>query len=231
MRRVFVVLGLLLAMVGQAMAHDVWFVQRDGVFVLAYGHGSETEKYDVKKVKEVKAYSPSGEPIAVQVSEGDGEVVVKLPDASKGLGVLTVFFDNGFWVKTPEGWKNVSKKEYGKPVEDSSRPLKFSKMVAVWSDFALKPVGLEFEVVPLGRPSKDGSLEVQVLYGGKPVEGASVEVNFDESKAVKTDAQGKAVVSGFKEGFNAVIASFKVPLEDKSEADKLSLSSTLTFNL
>lgn len=92
--------------------------------------------------------------------------------------MLAVFFDNGFWVKTPEGWKNVSKKEYGKPVEDSSRPLKFSKMVSSWSDFALKPVGLEFEVVPLGKPSREGSLEVQVLYGGKPVEGAAVEVNL-----------------------------------------------------
>ncbi len=79
-RKLLVALGVLLAMVGQAMAHDVWFVPRDGVFALVYGHGSETEKYDVKKVKEVRAYSPAGESLSVQVLEGDGEVSVELSD-------------------------------------------------------------------------------------------------------------------------------------------------------
>lgn len=79
-RKLLVALGVLLAMVGQAMAHDVWFVPRDGVFALVYGHGSETEKYDVKKVKEVRAYSPAGESLPVQVLEGDGEVSVELSD-------------------------------------------------------------------------------------------------------------------------------------------------------
>lgn len=220
----------LLVFTGVAIAHDVWFIKRDGAFVVTYGHGSELEKYDTKKVKEIKAFSPNGEALKIKIVEGDGEVLVTLEDGTKELGILTLFFDNGYWVKTPEGWKNVSKVDYGKPVEDSSHPLKYSKLVSKWSELALKPIGLDFEIVPLSQPAKDRELKVQVLYKGKPMADVTIEVNGGE-KTFKTDANGEAIISGFKEGYNIVVASARIPLEDKTYADKLSLSSTLTFEL
>ncbi len=230
MRYLALGVAMVLLMCGLALAHDVWFIKGDGAFVLAYGHGNELEKYDTKKVKEIKALSKNGEAVAIKIVEGDGEIKVIPSDASKELAILTASFDNGYWVKTPEGWKNLSKVEYGKPVEDSSHPLKYTKLILSWSESTFKPVGLEFEIVPLSQPSKGKDLEVQVLYKGKPLAEATVEV-MGVDKTFKTDQSGKAIISELKEGYNVIVASYKIPLEDKTYADKLSLSSTLTFEL
>lgn len=230
MRKVVLAFLLVFLLTSASLAHDVWFIPKGNAFLLAYGHGNELEKYDVKKVKEVKGFGLKGDPVKVKVVEGDGEVSVTPDDASKELCMLTVFFDNGYWVKTPEGWKNVSKVEYGKPVEDSSRPLKYSKLILKWSEASLKPVGLDFEIVPLNQPAKDKELQLQVLYKGKPMADVTVEIQGLD-KAFKTDAEGKVTLTGLKEGYNVIVASARIPLEDRTYADRLSLSCTLTFEL
>lgn len=230
MYKVILAVCLVFLLAGASFAHDVWFVPKGNTFLLVYGHGNELEKYDIKKVREVKGFDLKGEPVKVKVIEGDGEVSVILDDTSKELCMLTVFFDNGYWVKTLEGWKNMSKVEYGKPVEDSSRPLKYTKLILKWSEASFKPIGLDFEVVPLNQPAKDRDLNLQVLYKGKPMADVTVEIQGLD-KTFKTDAEGKVTVTGLKEGFNLIVASARIPLEDKTYADKLSLSSTLTFEL
>ncbi|MCS7233770.1 MAG: DUF4198 domain-containing protein [Synergistetes bacterium] len=228
--RLLLAVLLVFTITGVAWGHDVWFIPKGNLFLIAYGHGNDLEKYDVKKVKEVKGFSPKGEPLGVKLIEGDGEVAVSLTDSSKNLAILTVFFDNGYWVKTPEGWKNMSKVEYGKPVEDSSHPLKYSKLILSWSEASLKPVGLEFEIIPLNQPIKDKELGLQVLYKGKPTPDVTIEIQGSD-KTFKTDKNGTVIITGIREGYNVIIASTRIPLEDKTHADRLSLSSTLCFEL
>lgn len=71
------------------------------------------------------------------------------------MGLISVFFDNKYWVKTSEGWKNIGKQEAiknGFQVLESGRSYKFAKYLNVWNEKFSKPLGTEIEVIPLNNP-------------------------------------------------------------------------------
>ncbi|MGQ9688066.1 MAG: DUF4198 domain-containing protein [Desulfobaccales bacterium] len=225
---------LLLLAATAALAHDAWIDQRDGEFVVLYGHGDDLGKYELKHLQEVKAYDQAGSPVAAEVKpHAKGAAIA--PATTPAL--ITMIFDEGVWVKTPEGYKHISKSEaksQGKEVLSSLKGKYFSKNYWRWHDAFGKPLGFNFEVVPLKNPlaAKVGeSLPIQVLYQGKPK--AGIEVGYSgaakDEKPLKTDQDGKAAIVLKKSGRQLISASYKEDLQNDPEADTLWQSANITF--
>lgn len=211
-------------------AHDAWIEKKGNNFNVVYGHGVETESYVSDKVKEVKAYDANGN-IVQAVIEKEGYPVIIKPKGN--AAVITLYFDNGFWSKTPDGWKNKPKKEQPDAVE-SSHSVKCSKAMSAWSDKLSKPLGMKMEIVPLSNPflvKAGGSLPIKVFLDGKPAEGASVNIGGYHKEDMKTDRNGMADVKIEKTGSQIIAASIKIPLKDNPNADILSISTNITFEV
>lgn len=122
MKRLLLLTVFMTFIASMSYAHDAWIAKKDGQIVIVYGHGNETESYDISNVKEVKAYGTNGGIIQVSVEKAGYPVMIH----AKGEPALnSMFFDNGFWVKTPDGWKNKPKKNQPDAVE-SLHSVKFS---------------------------------------------------------------------------------------------------------
>jgi nickel transport protein len=238
MFRVFLLLFvLLLFSVQQASAHDAWFVQKDGGLTLAYGHGKKLDPYDPTKVKDAKGYDSKGQAVAVQIVNGKESVSIPLEDKP---AIVTALFDGGYGVKTTDGWQKLTKREaQGKySIVEALKSRKYSKALLRPCEVPAKPVGLDFEIVPDKDPFsvKPGdSLPLRVFLNGKPLEGAVIKTGDSGHSAsqseIKTDKEGKTSVVIAKPGLQLIVASHKIPLKDDPDADTLSLSSSLTFDV
>lgn len=231
MRQVLIALiAMYFLMFSTAFAHDAWIEKKGDEFVVLYGHGDKIDPYDLKKIKEVKAFDTARKEISVEVkAKGDGAVVVPKGNAA----LITLYFDNGFWSKTPDGWKNKPKKEQPDAVE-SSHSVKYSKALTAWSDKLSKPLGMKMEIVPLKNPLslKAGDiLPIKVFFDGKSMEGASVDIGGYHKEDMKTDKNGMAEVKIQKAGSQIIAAGIKIPLKDNPDADILSISTNITFEV
>lgn len=210
-------------------AHDVWFEPDGKNLRLVYGHPGELEPYDPGKTKAVVAIGKDGKQRKVSPHIHDQTVSVQ---SSADATLITVDFDNGFWTETTdEQHLNKSKKDVPN-AKSASHSKKFHKLVVSWSDAAAKPVGADFEIVPLANPLslKPGDeLPVQVLYKSKPLAGAEVEI-MGSMDLFETDAQGKTTLPITEAGFQYIQVSHQEKL-NSPDADVLSLSTNLTFNL
>jgi nickel transport protein len=229
-KKLFMLFLSMFFITASAFAHDAWVEKKDGKFIVVYGHGDNIEAYDTGKVKEVKAYSIDGSIVQVMVEKEGYPVIIK-PKGKTAL--ISLFFDNGFWSKTPDGWKNKPKKEVPDAVE-SSHSMKYSKAILKWSDKFSKPLGMKMEIVPLKNPlslKAGDSLPLKVFLDGKPVEGASVNAGGYHKEDLKTDKNGMAEIKIEKSGFQIVAAGIRIPLKDNPNADVLSLSANITFEV
>lgn len=213
-----------------AFAHDAWIEKKGGQFIVVYGHADKAETYDAAKVKEVMAYGIDGKLVQVAV-EREGYPVIIKPKGKAAL--ITLFFDNGFWSKTPDGYKNKPKKDVPDAME-SLHSIKYSKNILKWSDKFSKPLGMKMEIVPMKNPlslKTEDVLQIKVFLDGKPVEGASINAGGYHKDDLKTDKNGVADVKIEKAGFQMITAGIKIPLKDNPNADTLSLSANITFEV
>jgi nickel transport protein len=230
LKKLIVFCILMLVIATNAIAHDAWIEKKDGQFIVLYGHGDKTETYDAAKVKEVKAYGIDGRIVQVAVEKEGYPVIIK-PKGKTAL--ISLFFDNGFWSKTPDGYKNKPKKEAPDAVE-SFHSVKYSKAILRWDDKFAKPLGVKMEIVPMKNPlslKAGDNLPLKVFLDGKPVEGASVNAGGYHREDLKTDKNGTAEVKIEKSGFQIITAGIKIPLKDNPNADILSLSANITFEV
>lgn len=226
----FSIAVLFLLRVPLVHAHDAWLERSGEKFVVVYGHLENREEYQVSKVKEVKAFDMVGKGKSLVVKEEDGKAFLSPP---KDTMMITMVFDNGFWVKRSDGWKNISKRE-AKDYLESSHSIKFSKHLIGWSPAFMKPVGLRMEIVPLKDPFalKTGdALPIKVLFEGKPLTGAVISTNGMHNVEMKTNHKGVVEVPITQAGFQLISASYKIPMKDNLDADVLSLSANLTFSV
>lgn len=214
------------------LAHDAWIQKMGDNFQIIYGHGGKYENYDIGKIKEIKAYDTYGN--VKNISHKDGKITTK---ETQNAAVLTMFFDNGYWVQTPDGWKNLTKQEAMQQslhIIIAERSLKFHKSYLKWSESLTKPFGMKFEIIPLKNPlvMKIGEmLPIKVLLDGKPIENASISTVESHDTVAKTDKDGLAKVSITKTGFCLISAFTERQLENDPNADKLYLSANITFEI
>lgn len=215
-------------------AHNTWVAKEGDVLVVKYGHGDKSDPYKPAYVKNPKAYDASGKEIAVTLKPQETRTVL-IPSQSPAL--VAVVFDSGGWVKTPEGWKNISKpeaKKQGLEVLDSDKSIDYTKGFWQWNDRFSKPLGVKMELVPLKNPLSlkvGDKLPFQVLYDGKPLAGVAVKAEGVGKGELKTDQNGRAEVVIKKTGRNIVGARRKTPTPKSTYADVIVESANLTFEV
>jgi nickel transport protein len=230
---IFIAVGLVFALVPEAMAHDFWIDRKGKEFILVYGHGDDRAEFDFSKVKAAKAFGPAG---------GEIEVRIEKKGKSKGKGLLLqpaeppswlfVEVDNGYWSKTIYGWRNLPKREASRVVE-AIRSFYYSKDLLAWSDALQSPFrSAQLDIVLLKNPFElkaGDSLPFKVLYQGKPLTGVEVE-GLDHEVISTTDKNGMASIR-LSRGRQLISVEYKEPLKDDPDADFLSSTSTLTFEV
>ena len=217
-------------LIGNVHAHDIWLETKGDAFNVVYGHPDEMEDYSPSKVKVIRAYGTKGEEIAAKATTDKDQMRVK-PAAD--TSAITVEYDNGYWTKIgPTTWENRSKSEFDQHLE-SSHSLKYNKNLLGWNKRVAQPMGMKFEIVPLDNPLKktpDGKINLQVLYKGKPLPNAGLEVHgVDET--YKTDANGNIKVAlNSKQKFQYIAAYHRLPAPGNLHVDEISLTANLVFN-
>ena len=209
-----------------ATAHDVWITivpEREGTIraLVHHGHPGDPKTPDPDKLFELMVQGSRQPPQSllpgITRTLQDGlPVLVTDPVAlsnETGLVILAARYDNGYWVKTPFGHRNTSKRQVS-DAEDSLYSMKFAKALlqvgSETTDAYQRKIGHRLELVPLSNPfaSKLGDeLKVQVYFDGKPLPGSEVEsgdgVTPMEEKDIpryRTDRQGIATIPMTRRG-------------------------------
>jgi nickel transport protein len=234
-KRILFSVLLLLPVTQLVLAHDTWIEKRDGQLLVLRGHDGSVEAYDPTLVKEPKATDVKGQVIAMEVVKNKENATLS---PTGDPAIVAALYDSGYWLKTTDSWKKSTKREgKGKyDILESIKSLQWCKSVLAATSESLKPVGQGFEIVPQKDPMSvrvGDKLSIEVLYDGKPVEGAIVTTGgghaSDSKSPLKTDKEGMVSVMIEKAGFQMVKASHKVLIKDDSDADILSLATTLTY--
>ena len=226
---IFLALSLLLAFVPEASAHDFWVDQKGQEFLLIYGHGGQREEFEFSKVKTVKAFGPGGREIEIRREKKEKALLLQPVEPPSWI---CVEIDNGYWSKTIYGWKNLPKRKASRVVE-ANRSLYYSKALMTWDDALQNPISIaQLDIVLLTNPFelKPGdSLPIKVFYRGKPIAGVEVE-GRDHEVVSTTDKEGMAKVR-ISKGQQLFSVSYNEPVKDDPDADYLSLTATLTFEV
>ncbi|MCA1960780.1 MAG: DUF4198 domain-containing protein [Desulfomonile sp.] len=234
-KRIILAVILLLCSAQLALAHDTWIEKRGGELLVLRGHDGNAEPYDPALVKEPKAFDANGRTIALEIVKNKGNASLS---AKESPAIVAALYDSGYWLKTTDGWKKATKRE-GKDkytIVESIKSKQWCKGFLAGSNESLKPVGQQFELVPLKDPTTlraGDTLPMRVIFDGNPVEGAIITTGGDHASdtknPLKTDKEGKASITVEKSGLQLVKASHQVPIKDDPDADVLYLASTITF--
>lgn len=232
-----IVFGLLLALAGAqfAVAHDVWLEPKDDGLMLRYGHGEKLDRYDAEQVLDIKATDCGGQSVAVKKENREGEVLIAFSDTKPAL--VSLFFDEGPFVKTTDGWKPMTKRQAeGKfTVLDSMKGHFYTKTILSSCEDFFKPLGMVCEMIPEKNPTelKPGDeFPVRVLRNGKPLEGAGItyrDIAYGSPKSPRTDKDGRAGIPIGTPGLHIVGAWIKEPLKDDPDADTLFVYTGLSW--
>jgi cobalt/nickel transport system permease protein len=219
--------SLFLPVAGEA--HEFWIERKGGEFTVVFGHGTHREEFDSSRIKQVKAFDGNGKPLTVS-HEKKGKEILLRPSESAALMVAEI--DNGYWSKTIYGWKNLPKRKASRVVE-ANRSLNYSKILLSWSEGIQKPLeGLVLDILLLKDPfqMKSGeTLPIQILLHGKSLGKVDVFGN-DHAKVGMTDAEGFVRMT-LSKGHQLMTVTYKEPLKDDPDADSLSVTATLTFEV
>jgi nickel transport protein len=226
---IFIVAALFLALAPEVSAHDFWVDRKGKDLWLIYGHGDQREEVDPAKVKTVKAFGPAGGEIGIRWERKGKEILLQ---PAKPPSWIFVEVDNGYWSKTIYGWKNLPKRKASRVVE-ANRSIYFSKALLVWDDVLRKPLAMaQLDILLMKNPYElkvGDALPIQVICRGKPVAGVEVE-GRDHKVVSTTDQDGNAGIR-VQQGWQLISASHKEPIKGDPDADYLSLTATLTFEV
>ncbi|MBU4446983.1 MAG: DUF4198 domain-containing protein [Proteobacteria bacterium] len=226
------ILALTLLSASALYAHDTWVAKEGDAFVVMNGHHGKGEPYKPAYVKGAKAYDASGKEIAVTLKPQDTRVLLT---PAKEPALVTVIYAPGAWVKTPEGWKNLSKREAKNVnVIESGEWVKNVKHIYLWNERFSKPLGAKMEIVPLKNPLalKVGeTLPLEVFYEGKPLAGAAVKAAGVGKDELKTDRNGRAEVPIKEKGLNLVVVTRKTTTPNNPDSDILYEAAHIAFEV
>ncbi|MBW4565079.1 MAG: DUF4198 domain-containing protein [Mojavia pulchra JT2-VF2] len=214
-----------------ALAHSMYFGNRGNDIPLLFGHPEEGEEavipYAPTTVKELTAYDITGASIPIEIKNLSGGISV-IPN--KDVAALTAFADRGYYVVTPDNkYLNFSKKEATTEYTQAFRSLNYPKSLYKWSDAIAQPLGLQLEIVPLQNPFevKSGEeLDVQVLFGGVPLQ--EVLVEYLGQTIEDGDQDTIFSIPWTQSGLKTIEASYSIPLKNNPYTDELSYSTSLS---
>lgn len=185
-----------------AFAHSVWLQpNKDGKLVIENGDAGEpSDPYDPARITKSWGVDKDGKPAPVVIERAEKSATL---NPHPTAAITAALFDNQYWAKGQDGkWSNGPKGTVANPTI-AGPSYKYPKAILQQTAGYAAPLGLGLEIVPLNDPFalKPGDkLTVQVLLQGKPLAGADVVedlyIHHDaKPKKVKTDAEGKAVLT------------------------------------
>jgi nickel transport protein len=253
-KAVLIFVSVLVA-VTSVSAHDVWItVEQDPTGALRamvhHGHPGDRKTPDRDKLFEFNLLAEGHSrrsllPGITSASQGSIPVLITEPLAiENGFVLLTARYDNGYWVKTPNGFRNTSKRQMP-DAEDSLYSMKFAKAMVqtgpITSDAYKRVIGHQLELVPLMNPFSMGPgsiLKVRVYFDGRPLVGVEVEhgdgITPMEEKDIprsKTDAEGVVIVPIIKLGPQLFVVDYILPSTHPDLAVREFYNATLSFIL
>jgi nickel transport protein len=170
---------------GAASAHDIWITLNgppDGRrAIINYGHPHDRPPTVADKIIDIFAFTRDGQESLIKglttMRDGQWFVVETKPFHDNGQTMIAVRYDNGYWTKTADGYRNATNREVPGALE-SLWSMKFGKALtgpgAPWD----KVLGHELEIVPLSDPlmvKLGQTLRLRVLFRGKPLAGGKIE--------------------------------------------------------
>src|SRR5271170_1913881 len=241
--------GVAILAAGFAPARDLWLVVAGDAPAFRaevnFGESDHRELPLVQRLLDLNLVTETG---TVPLREGNlevqpnGERPTLLSDRFTlpgGAAVLTARYDDGYWVKTPGGYRNVSKRLYP-AATDSRWTVHFAKTLLGPGANKLL-IGHEFELMALDDPFalKPGqALRVQVLLRGMPVADAEVRsedgvrlVPAQELRSYRTSADGIATVPIDRRGPFVLGVVFETEGLNPELAAKDQYTATLAFAL
>jgi uncharacterized GH25 family protein len=236
-----------LAMAAPASAHDLWLTfsgrAKATRAIVNYGHPGDRPPPLVDKVVDIAAYAADDK---IDLLEGLASasnwgtfVVQSRTFADNGHMLLAARYDNGMWVKRPDGtFRNAGKRLVADAV-DSMWSLKFAKTLTGPGAPFDRVLGHTLELVPLSDPAAakaGGSLRVRVLFKGQPLAAADVirgdgvtHVADNEIAKFSTDKEGVASVPIVKGGPHLLVIDHKTPSATPDQAATDLYNATLWF--
>ncbi|MFA4911269.1 MAG: DUF4198 domain-containing protein [Desulfobacteria bacterium] len=230
---IFSVMVIFLLLSQAASAHHPWIEKEGDRFMVAWGHPPKIDPYEPDRIKEIMAFDKKGKEITLKRTDEKDKVYLS---AKGDVYMITLSFEGGFLVTTPEGKKRLTKREAqktGLQLIDSVYSSQYAKSLFGYSDAATKPVGMRFEIVPLKNPyvlNPEGLLPIKVFFDRKPVEGVIIEIN-NNKEIVKTNKDGIADIKISEKGMQSILAKKRIPAKDNADADYLSFTTVLTMEL
>ncbi len=234
---------------GAASAHDIWITTTGPAdarrAVVNYGHPFDRPPTVADKIIDIFAITANGQQSLIKglTTERDGQWLVAetTPFQDDGRTLLAVRYDNGYWIKDADGYRNATNREVPDALE-SLWSVKFGKALtgpgAPWG----KILGHELEIVPLSDPLtvKPGqTLRLRVLFRGKPLAGGKIErgdgitsVPEDDIPRFATDSDGVAAIPIVKTGPMQLVIDHEVsPSATPRLAGKDMFNATLWYKI
>lgn len=240
---------LFLFAAGSSRAHDIWVTIEPATGgsrgIVNYGDPDNQEMPVLDRLLELSVIS-SGATLSLREgqfairTDRRSPVLVSTTFSAPAQGALiAATYDGGCWIKTPQGYRNVSRR-LAPSARESFWAAKFSKTLLGPGAYTVS-TGHELELIPLNDPYQlsDGqSLRIRVDFRRAPLANAEVGVR-DASIAVseaniprfKTDANGVASVPVLSGRANIIMIEHKVPGAQPEVAAMDHFSATLVFSL
>lgn len=232
--KLFLALAILPLISQPVFAHVIWVVRGEarGEYEILYGHPEEDKPqvYDSIKFQEATAYNSYGFPQPLEIKRGyEGVTLVSTGDVAVITGVL----NNGYFIVSKDDeYTNVFRPdalEANNENTEISQTYKYTKSFFQPTGLATQPFGMKMEIVPLQDPfdvGAGGSLQVKVLFEGKPVPEATVEY---EGKEFPTSDRGIATITLTQQDVQIIEAEYRVPSTDDPATDEISYAASLAI--
>lgn len=243
-------LGVLVGPVASASAHDVWLTvggEPSGRrAIVNYGHPDDRPPAAADKIVDLIAVTATGRSsllTGVEPKAEKGVIVVETkPFVDDTHTLLAARYDNGFWVKLPDGSYRNATRRLVPDAADSMWSVRFAKALTGAGSPWGAVLGQDLEIVPLSDPAKASvgeTLRLKVLFHGKPLAGAEIErgdgvtvVAEKEIPRFTTDADGIAAVPLVKAGPHLLVIDHKVtPSASPDQANEDLYNATLWFSV
>jgi uncharacterized GH25 family protein len=226
--RGFGILFVALVIPVEAYAHDLWLAPQEGGYALLYGHhGGETLVIDGQKVKSIRCTRTGA---AVSDLRQSAAFTPKKVAVTGSCDAVSAFYYGGYWSLTPDGEKNLPKRKCADAVK-SWESKQFAKWVDVRAPLANKPIGDEFEIIPitdLAKVKQGDKATFRVLLWEKPASG--VTVAMDHKPLGETDSAGEVRVRIRASDVESINASIKKPVRS-ADVDARVFEATLSFKV
>jgi uncharacterized GH25 family protein len=233
--------------VGKLPAPDLWLTSApSGTQLVATIFFGETNRRDLPVVQRFAYVEVVGDQGTVSLQTGplieqksNNSLLTPPFDRPASNAVLAASYDNGYWLNTPGGSRNVSRRLI--PQGSNTRWVaKFAKTLMGPGAYT-RVLGQELELLALADPfalTAGKSLQVRVQLRGKPVTDAKVRVldgvtvmDPKDAKSVPTDASGVATIPLDRRGLYVLAVEYIAPAASPGLADRDEFNSTLTFTL